>query len=615
MLKSLLRVLTIPLLLIGVTCVTFSVQANDWITLKIKGVEGSLARNVKAHLGTLPDSSVQRRAFIFNAEDNTEAAMHSMGYYHSKISQHVTNNEKKAWVLNIDIDAGPPTLISWIDIQVKGEMRNDPIFEKWLSQLKIRPGDRLNQGVYEDIKSQLLTLALARGYFDGKFDQAQIAVNRDFNTAKISLYYDSGKRYHIGKVSFTGSTLEPQILEELIPFKLDAPYSTANLGQLNRQLLDTGYFSNIKVLPLVDQVKGLQVPVRVELSSRPYHSIELGLGADIGNTVDNNLEPRVRVTWRTPQINKYGHSQETTAEWSPDKPKFLTTYTIPLSHPIDDQLKIRVGILRDKYGVTQVYNPDERQFNNTGQLEATKTVLAVIRHQRLESKWLFNYSAEVMSENYTQSGVDYDPRYVLFGTSLSKTVRGDNSLDPKSGFFQFYSLEYADPNLGSEVRLARLQSKFIWIDTFFEKHRIVSRLDMAANLTSNNSLAEIPPSLRYFAGGDQSIRGYSYNELGPSIDSVNADGEVIREVVGGRYLMVGSIEYQYYLTPHWRVATFVDAGNAFDVNQIEFVTSVGAGIHWISPIGPVKLDIGIGLKETDTISRPWRIHITMGSVL
>ena len=89
----------------------------------------------------------------------------------------------------------------------------------------------------------------------------------------------------------------------------------------------------------------------------------------------------------------------------------------------------------------------------------------------------------------------------------------------------------------------------------------------------------------------------------------------MREVVGGRYLMVGSIEYQYYVTPTWRVATFIDAGNAFDVNQIEAITSVGAGIHWISPIGPVKFDVGVGLKETDTISRPWRIHITMGAEL
>ncbi|MCK8045243.1 autotransporter assembly complex protein TamA [Shewanella sp. 1CM18E] len=594
---------------------TFSVRADDWLSINIKGVKGALATNIKAHLGSLPESSVQRRAFIFNAEDNIEAAMHSMGYYHSKVTQDVINNGDEPWRLNLTITPGEPTLISWIDIQVKGEMQTDPLFEKWLSQLTIRPGDRLNHGVYDDIKSQLLTLALARGYFDGKFDLAEIVVDRDFNTAKIALYYDSGQRYHIGEVTFTGHTLEPEILDELVPFKLDAPYSTGNLGQLNRQLLDTGYFSNIKVLPLVEQVEGLQVPIRVELSPRPNHSIELGLGADIGNTVDNKLEPRVRVTWRTPQINKYGHSQETTAEWSPDKPKFLTTYTIPLTHPLDDQLKLRIGMLRDKYGVTQVYDSDERQFNNTGQLESSKMLFAVIRQQRLQSKWLFNYSAEVMKESYQQSGVDYDPRYVLFGTSLSKTTRGDNSLDPKSGFFQFYSLEYADPSLGSEVRLARLQTKFKWIETFFDKHRIVSRLDMAANLTSNNSLENIPPSLRYFAGGDQSIRGYSYNELGPSIDSINEDGQIVREVVGGRYLMVGSIEYQYYVTPTWRVATFIDAGNAFDVNQIELITSVGAGIHWISPIGPVKLDVGVGLKETDTISRPWRIHITMGAEL
>ncbi|WP_444544724.1 autotransporter assembly complex protein TamA [Shewanella sairae] len=612
---SLFKLMTSTLLIACLTLATFSVRANDWLDLNIKGVKSSLATNVTAHLGSLPDSAVQRRAFIFNAQDNIEAAMHSMGYYHSKVQQDVVSHDKKPWQLNLVIDPGTPTLISWIDIQVKGEMQTDPLFEKWLSQLKIRPGDRLNHGVYDDIKSQLLTLALARGYFDGKFDQAEILVDRDFNTAKISLYYDSGKRYHIGQVSFTGSTLEPQILEELVPFKLDAPYSTGNLGQLNRQLLDTGYFSNIKVLPLVDHVDGLLVPVRVELSPKPNHSIELGLGADIGNTVDNNLEPRLRVTWRTPQINKYGHSQETTAEWSPDKPKFLTTYTIPLTHPLDDQLKIRTGMLRDKYGVTQVYNSEDRNFNNTGQLEASKMLFAVIRQQRLQSKWLFNYSAEVMKETYQQSGVDYDPRYVLFGTSLSKTTRGDNSLDPKSGFFQFYSLEYADPSLGSEVRLTRLQTKFKWINTFFDKHRIVSRLDMAANLTNENSLENIPPSLRYFAGGDQSIRGYSYNELGPSIDSINENGETVREVVGGRYLMVGSLEYQYYVTPSWRVATFIDAGNAFDVNQIELVTSVGAGIHWISPIGPVKLDVGVGLKETDTISRPWRIHITMGAEL
>ncbi|MEZ9196968.1 autotransporter assembly complex family protein [Shewanella sp. 10N.286.54.B9] len=602
-------------LLFGFLLSPFAVFANDLLTLKVEGVTGSLERNVKAHLGTLPKSDVQRRAFIFNAEDNINAALHSMGYYNSKIEQEFNRNDKGPWQLSYTITPGEPTTVRWVDIQVSGEMREDRVFEQWLSQLAIRPGDRLNHGVYEDLKAQLLTLSLARGYFDGKFDKAEIEVDRDYNSAKIALHYDSGKRYHIGEVTFTGHTLQPEILEQLIPFELDAPYSTGNLGQLNRQLLDTGYFSNIKVLPLVEQVEGLLVPVRVDLSPKPDHSIELGLGVDVGNTVDNSIEPRVRVTWRTPQINSYGHSQETSAEWAPDRPKFLTTYTIPLTHPLDDQLKLRVGMLRDKYGVTQVYNEDDRQFKNTGQLESSKLLFAVIRQQRLGHQWILNYSTEVMRESYTQSGVDYDPFFVLFGANVSKTSRGDNSLDPKSGFLQYYSLEYADPSLGSEVRLARLQAKFKWIQRFFENHRIVSRLDLAANITNESNLAQIPPSLRYFAGGDQSIRGYSYNELGPSIDSINDEGEIVREVVGGRYLMVGSIEYQYYVTPTWRVATFIDAGNAFDVNQIEAITSVGAGIHWISPIGPVKFDVGVGLKETDTISRPWRIHITMGAEL
>ncbi|MGL4834734.1 MAG: autotransporter assembly complex protein TamA, partial [Shewanella sp.] len=210
---------------------------------------------------------------------------------------------------------------------------------------------------------------------------------------------------------------------------------------------------------------------------------------------------------------------------------------------------------------------------------------------------------------------DYLPTVYLAGINFSKTTRGDNTLDPKSGFRQLYSVDYADPYLGSDIRLARLQAKFKWIDTFFDNHRFVARLDLAANIANENELAHIPPSLRYFAGGDQTVRGYGYQELGPYFDYVDTEGRANREVIGGRYLMVGSVEYQYYLTPTWRLGTFIDAGNAFDNNQFEPVVSVGGGIHWISPIGPIKIDLGVGLKETDTMERSWRLHLTMGSEL
>lgn len=593
----------------------FAWAKDDWLKIELTGTSERLTKNILAHLGESPNSTVQRRAFLFTVEDSVTAALESMGHYHAKVDIDVTESEKGPWKLTIDIDEGAPTIIQWIDIKFSDEMLNDDSFNRWLNQLTVKPGDTLNHGVYSDLKSQLVTLALARGYFDATFARSEIEINRDFNTAKIHIDFQSGKRYLIGDVVFSGQTVNDDLLEKLIPFDPNAKYSTSRLNRLNRNLIDTGYFSSIKVLPLIDNISDSQVPIKVDLAPRPTHSFEVGLGADIGNNVENNIEPRIRLTWRMPEINRFGHTQETTMEWSPDRPKFLTTYTIPLTHPLDDQLKFKVGLLRDKYGVTQDYNEENKSYDYTGELESEKRLIGIIRQMRLDSGWLFGYSLEFNQEFYNQSDTDYDPQYILAGFGIGKTTRGDNTLDPKSGFRQVYSVEYGDPNLGSEIRLAKLEAKFKWIDTFFDRHRFVARLDLGANIADSDQIDQISPSLRYFAGGDQSIRGYSYQELGPYIEYENSEGGTSRQVVGGRYLVVGSLEYQYYLTDTWRVASFVDAGNAFDTEQFEPVVSVGGGIHWISPIGPIKLDLGVGLKETETVDRSWRIHITMGTEL
>ncbi|MCL1143319.1 autotransporter assembly complex protein TamA [Shewanella gaetbuli] len=589
--------------------------ADDWLSISISGVTPALEQNIRAHLGALPANEIQRRAFLFGVEESTYEALKSMGFYQATVDTNVLESESKPWQLNISVKPGDPVTLQWVDINFDGEMLEDAAFRNWLDSLTIKPGDVLHHGVYESIKSQLLTLALARGYFDGQFSRSEIVINRDKNTAQINLHFQSGQRYRLGDVNFEGHTLNENIVQALVPFEKQTPYSTSQLGRLNRNLIDTGYFSNIKVLPQTDELTESMVPVKVELSSKPSHSLEVGAGIDMGNSSENAIDPRIRVTWRTPQINRFGHKQETTAEWAPDRPKLLTTYTIPMSHPLDDQLKLRVGLLRDKYGVTQDYNAEDKKFENTGQLESEKYLIGLLRQKRTQNNWLFGYSLEVMKENYNQLDVDYSPDFLLFGVGLSKTIRGDNTLDPKSGFRQTYTVEYADPYLGSTIRLARLQAKLKWIDTFFDKHRFVTRLDLGANIAKNENIPYIAPSLRYFAGGDQSIRGYRYQELGPYIDYENSEGGVSRQVIGGRYLLVGSIEYQYYLTPSWRLGTFVDAGNAFDTDQFEPLVSVGGGVHWISPIGPIKLDVGFGLKETETVNRSFRFHLTMGTDL
>ncbi|QUN07581.1 outer membrane protein assembly factor [Shewanella yunxiaonensis] len=589
--------------------------AKELLKLQIDGVDGALKRNILAHLGPLPENDAQRRAWLFDASNSVQDALQSLGYYHGKLKQQLVENDKGPWQLTLTVTPGDVTHIQWVDIVLDGEILNDPVVNQWLDQVSIRPGDNLNHGSYESVKAQLATLALSRGYFDGHYSVAEIRVNRELNLAKINLRYDSGKRYHFGHISFEGQILEAGFLDKLVPFEPNATYSARRLSSLNQQLVDTGYFDSIKVLPQVDKLSDDQVPVKVELSPKPDHSFQVGLGADIGNSAGSEIEPRVKLIWRTPQINRFGHFQETSIEWSPDRPKMLFTYTIPLSHPLDDQLKLRFGLLWDKYGVTQELDSATQQFSNTGQLESRKRLIGVGRNKRLGHGWLFNYSLDALREQYTQADVTYDPQFFLFGASISKTVRGDASLDPKSGYRQLYSVAYADPTLGSDARLSKFEARFKWIDTFFDKHRFVARLDLGLNVVTDNDLILVPPSLRYFAGGDQSIRGYSYQELGPYREFTNSDGVLSREVIGGRYLAVGSVEYQYYLTPQWRVATFVDAGNAYDNGQMAPIVSVGGGVHWISPLGPIKLDIGFGVHDPDIDYRPWRIHLTMGSEL
>ncbi|MBE8167494.1 MAG: outer membrane protein assembly factor [Shewanella sp.] len=606
----------LPLFVVGYFFV-FSVVAKSepLINIAIDGVNTQARHNIIAHLSPLPTTKSQRRAFIFNSESHIRDAMQAIGFYHAEINTKLTRNAHTPWLYEISINSGSPILIKSVEIDVKGELLYEKEYSNWHSKTKLGIDDRLNNGIYEETKEQLIGLALARGYFDAKYITSQIVVNRNLNIANIKLKLDSGKRYHFGEVTYKGYTLTPELLKKLTPFSIGEPYSTKAFSKLNQELSSSGYFRSIKVIPQFENTSDQSIPVSVELQNRSRHSVNIGLGADIGASTERNIDPRVRFTWRTPQINRYGHSQETISEWSRDRPKLRTTYTIPLSHPLYDQLKIQLGLLRDKYGVTQEYKASSKDFNTIDKLESEQMLIGVGRQQTLSNGWLRNYSIQAIKEKYTQEDVIYSPRYFIVGLNFSHTQREDDSLDPKSGFRQTYNVEYADPAIGSSIRLARLQAKFKWVFTPIERHRFVLRLDLGVNIAKVENLANIAPSLRYFAGGDQSIRGYGYQELGPYRDYVDSNGTLFRQVIGGRYLAVGSIEYQYYLTPKWRVATFVDAGNAYDLSQFKPLVSVGAGVHWISPVGPIKLDLGIGLNETDTVSRSWRFHLTMGSTL
>ena len=112
---------------------------------------------------------------------------------------------------------------------------------------------------------------------------------------------------------------------------------------------------------------------------------------------------------------------------------------------------------------------------------------------------------------------------------------------------------------------------------------------------------KIPASLRYFTGGDQTVRGYAFNSLGPR-NSKN-------QVAGGHYLLIGSAEVDHRIGEKLGAAVFYDIGNAFDNINERFNQGVGIGARWYSPVGPIRVDLAYALSASGIV---FRIHVNMG---
>lgn len=200
---------------------------------------------------------------------------------------------------------------------------------------------------------------------------------------------------------------------------------------------------------------------------------------------------------------------------------------------------------------------------------------------------------------------------VLVGASLSKTI-SDNLISPTRGYRQYYSLELGSKGVISDTDMAIAKVGVSGMASFGDNlygkdraHQLIGRLDLGYIWA--NEFNGVPYKLRFFAGGDQSIRGYDYQSLSPH----NRQGYLI----GGQALAVGSLEYNYEIKEGLRTAVFADVGGAYDKAFSDKAfgqdtkLGVGVGVRFASPVGMVRVDIAKGIEDTKT---PIRLHFLIG---
>lgn len=542
------------------------------VRLEVQGLTGDLNKNVRARLSTISADEVSNDGrFRARVSEAIQQGLKALGYYEPDIDFESRPAPPQGGrpVLIAHVTPGEPVKIAGSTIVLEGDALRDPDYRAWVKQGTPKKGRQLNHGEYDKFKSGFSNLALRNGYFDGDFKKSQLGVSVERREAFWDIDYDSGQRYRFGDVSFSGSQIREEYLKNLVPFKKGDYYSSRDLAELNRRLSATGWFNSVVVAPEFAQGRKTKVlPLSAVVSPRTENTIETGIGysTDVG--------PRLKGSWKKPWVNDRGHSLTADAYLSAPEQQLDLSYKVPLLKSPLEQYYIFSGGLK------------RTDLNDT---KADTSTLGVSRYWENSSGWQKAINLKWSLDHFTQGSVTNTTMLLYPGVSLNRT-RSRGGLMPTWGDSQRYSVDVSDTTWGSDVDFLILQAQNVWIRTLADKHRFVARGNLG--WIETNDFEKVPPDLRFFAGGDRSIRGYKYKDISPR----DEDGKL----TGASKLATGSLEYQYNVTGKWWGAAFIDSGEAVnDIKQSNFKTGAGFGVRWASPVGPIKLDIARPIGDSE----------------
>ena len=528
------------------------------------------------------------RALHARAAEEIRAALLPRGYYRAQVTAKLTSGEQ-GFVARYRVELGEALRIGELDLQVTGDGLADPAIAALLKNFPLRQGEVLDHERYEAAKAQLTRLGADRGYLDAKLTRNTVQVDLVAYTASVALHYQTGARYRFGAVQFEpGSGLDPQLLARYVPFTPGEPFDAQQLIELRRGLVNSDYFQQIEVTPQRDLAIDNEVPVVVKLVPRPPNKYTLGLGYGTDTGV------RGKLGWERRQLNEAGHRLTTELNASQVRTDLTASYLIPVRDPRTDQLSFSVGAI-DEYPDTsdsRRYTAGVAYTHAGGQWSLTEGRIA---------GWRNTYGLNYEHETW-ETGNESGQTTLLMPNVSWLYLETDNRLVSTRGWRAQLDVRGSNTALSSDVTFGQARAQTKVIEPLGTRGRVVARLDIGA--TWIEDFSTLPSSLRFYAGGDQSVRGYAYNSLGP--EDENGD------VIGGPYLLVGSVEYEHRILEKWSLATFFDSGNAVDSFDGPYFNGAGVGVHWRSPIGLIRLDVAWALTLED---RPWRVHFVIGPEL
>lgn len=493
--------------------------------------------------------------------------------------------------VTLRIDPGQPVRVRTLELGVSGAGGDDRRVGEALAAFEPRIGAVLDHRLYETGKARIAVALAEHGYFDAALASHRVEVTRAQQAADIDLRWTSGARHALGEARFTqtpDAIIHPRLLDKLVPWAPGQPYDQAELDRLRKSLVALDYFALVDVQAAPTDAAGRQVPVDVQLTpaKRSIYTFGASYGTLSGAGISAGVERRY--------LNARGHKALAQVDWAEKRKTATVQYRVPAFAWLDGWYTASLQAADEQTNYVnsrrlELVGSRSGQFNDHLNLVASLHVL--------RERWAY--------ASVTRPTPDFQYASFVYPSLRAEYIDVDERMAPRRGGGGTLTLRGGKGGADGNATFTQLHASVQWFHGLDADSRLLARGELGHTFTAD--VLALPPSLRYYAGGDRSVRGYGWHEIGPRITTSGGD-----YFTGAPNVVSASLEYERYFRGPWGAAVFVDTGSAFEGRDADLHTGVGIGLRWRSPVGPVRIDVARGLNSPDS---PITLHLNIGADL
>ncbi|WP_159568202.1 MULTISPECIES: autotransporter assembly complex family protein [unclassified Limnobacter] len=507
-------------------------------------------------------------------------ALGTQGYFSPSIQRMVDDTipEDEAPPLNITIAPGVQSKVISVDIEFDGEINKDE-FTARRERLKtlwlLGVNQPFNQSDWSASKDNLLRDLLAKDFAAATLSESLANVDPENNTVALSVVYDSGPVFTFGELQIEGLTKYPKdLVSRYNTIRPGDRYEQERLLRLLSDLQGTTYFSAVDVKIDADDRQPRNVPI--DITVMESDSKRLGFGAGYSS----NTGFRTEATYQYNNLFDRAYSLVTGVRLEQKRQSAYADLFLPPS---------KRGIT-DSVGVAF----DHQEISN---LEVDRSSVGAIREFNKGNNE-YRLGLNFQLEERRALGVNFGQTQALVASSSWLRNAVDSRLNPTEGYIVFSQLAVASEQFASDQDFIRLYSRAQKFWSPSRENLFSARFEAGTVVAS--ARRDIPQDYLFRAGGTNSLRGFDFLDLGVIDQGI---------LVGGRRLMIGSLEYtRWFDGGPLGAAVFTDVGDVSD-NWSDFdpKPAIGVGVRYKTPAGPIAFDVAKAADQDNL-----RIHFALG---